>query len=116
MLGEVVHFEIIGTDQKLLESFYKDIFSWEITPAMESYSLVKTSQGIGGGIGSKGMFQHSVTFYVHVADIEATFRAVEERGGKRAYGPHPIPDGSQIGGFTDPEGNLIGVLQAGPGM
>jgi len=113
---DIVHFEIIGNDQKALESFYGDIFQWEIKPAMEGYSLVNPGHGIGGGIGSKGMFQHSVTFYVHVHDIAATFAAVENKGGKRAFGPFPIPDGSQIAGFTDPEGNLIGLVQPAPGM
>jgi predicted enzyme related to lactoylglutathione lyase len=116
MLGEIVHFEIIGNDQNRLEGFYKDIFQWEITPVMDGYSLVKPSRGINGGIGARGIFQHSVTFYIHVPNIEETFAAVESNGGKRAFGPFPIPDGSQIAGFTDPEGNLIGLVQAAPGM
>ena len=39
----VVHFEILGRDQKLLEEFYKGVFNWEINPVMEGYSLVKPS-------------------------------------------------------------------------
>jgi predicted enzyme related to lactoylglutathione lyase len=36
MPNPVVHFEIVGKDQQLLESFYKSIFDWQITPAMEA--------------------------------------------------------------------------------
>jgi predicted enzyme related to lactoylglutathione lyase len=46
----VVHFEIPGKDQKLLEAFYKGVFDWEITPMIEGYSLVKPGSGIDGGI------------------------------------------------------------------
>ncbi len=33
MSNPVVHFEILGRDQKLLEEFYKAVFDWETTPA-----------------------------------------------------------------------------------
>ncbi len=63
----VVHFEILGRDQKLLEEFYKGVFNWEITPVTEDYSLAlienkggKTAYGPhhvpGGGI--IGCFTH----------------------------------------------------------
>jgi hypothetical protein len=50
----VVHFEILGKDQALLESFYKDVFGWQMNPVMEGYSLVNPGSGIGGGIGAMG--------------------------------------------------------------
>jgi hypothetical protein len=107
----VVHFEILGRDQKLLEEFYKGVFNWEITPAMEGYSLVKPGSSIGGGIGAMGDARAHVTFYVAVADVAAALALIESKGGKKAFGPHPIPDGGIIAGFTDPEGHLIGLVQ-----
>jgi predicted enzyme related to lactoylglutathione lyase len=112
----VVHFEILGRDQKLLEEFYKGVFNWEITPVMEGYSLVKPGSGIGGGIGAMGEQREHVTFYVAVTDIVAALALIESKGGKTAFGPHPIPDGGIIAGFTDPEGHLIGLVQGPPGM
>jgi hypothetical protein len=112
----VVHFEILGRDQKLLEEFYKDVFNWEITPAMEGYSLVNPGTGIGGGIGVMGEKREHVTFYVAVTNIVAALALIESKGGKKAFGPHPIPDGGIIAGFTDPEGHLIGLVQPPPGM
>jgi hypothetical protein len=112
----VVHFEILGRDQELLEEFYKGVFNWEITPATEDYSLVKPGSGINGGIGAMGEAREHVTFYVAVADIVAALALIESNGGKTAYGPHPIPDGGIIAGFTDPEGHLIGLVQPPPGM
>ena len=111
----VVHFEILGRDQKLLEEFYKDVFDWEITPAMEGYSLVKPGSGIGGGIGAMGEVRVHVTFYVAVADVAAALQLIESKGGQKAFGPHPIPDGGIIAGFLDPEGHLIGLVQGPAG-
>ena len=111
----VVHFEILGKDQKLLETFYKDVFNWEIDPVMEGYSLVKPGSGIGGGIGAMGEGRGHVTFYVAVADVTAALELIESKGGKKAFGPHPIPDGGIIAGFLDPEGHLIGLVQGPAG-
>ena len=112
----VVHFEIVGRDMKLLTEFYKGIFNWEITPAMEGYSLVQPRSGIGGGIGAMGEEGGHVTIYVAVEDVAAALELIESKGGKKAFGPHPIPDGGVIAGFLDPEGHLIGLVQGPPGM
>ena len=112
----VVHFEILGLNQKLLEEFYKSIFNWQIDPIMEGYSLVKPGSGIAGGIGAMGEQRQHVTFYVAVADVAAALADIESKGGKTAFGPHPIPDGGIIAGFTDPEGHLIGLVQGPKGM
>lgn len=112
MPSPVVHFEIIGENQQLLEGFYKDVFAWQITPVMEGYSLVaKEEGGIGGGIGAMGAQHRRVTFYVSVPDVEAALVLIESKGGEKAFGPHTVPDGSIVAGFTDPEGNLIGLVR-----
>jgi predicted enzyme related to lactoylglutathione lyase len=114
MGNPVVHFEILGKDKKALEAFYTGIFSWEIDPIMEEYSLVKTGSAPGGGIGAMGPGREHVMFYVGVDDIKATLALIEEKGGKLGFGPHPIPDGGIIAGFHDPEGHLIGLVQGPP--
>jgi len=111
MPNPVVHFEILGKDQKLLEEFYKGVFDWEIEPAMDGYLLVKTGAGIGGGIGAMGEARRHVTFYVAVEDAAAALALIESKGGQKAYGPLPTPDGGLFAGFTDPEGHLIGLVQ-----
>ncbi len=52
-----------------------------------------------------------MTFYVEVADVEAALATIESKGGQKAFGPHPVPTGAIIAGFTDPEGNLVGLVQ-----
>ena len=116
MPNPVVHFELIGKDQQLLEAFYGKLFDWKIESAMPGYSLVQTGAGIGGGIGVSAETPNHVTFYVQVENVEATLAKAESEGARRSFGPHRIPDGSLIGGFFDPEGHMIGVLQPPPGM
>lgn len=45
MLNPVVHFEIVGKDQKLLDAFYKGVFDWQLTPVMDIYSVVAREEG-----------------------------------------------------------------------
>jgi hypothetical protein len=44
-----------------------------------------------------------------VADVEAVLALIESKGGQRAYGPLPTPDGGIFAGFLDPEGHLVGA-------
>ena len=112
MPNPVVHFEILGRDKKALEEFYTSVFDWEIQPVQKDYDFVKSSPGgIGGGIGAMGDGREHVIFYVAVGDVAATLALIESKGGKLGFGPHTIPDGGIIAGFTDPEGHLIGLVQ-----
>jgi predicted enzyme related to lactoylglutathione lyase len=118
----VVHFEIIGKDGERLRSYYSDLFGWEIDAANPmGYGVVQregnvTAEGvgIGGGVagGPEGYDGH-LTFYVEVPDAEAALAKAESLGGSRVMGPDEVPGmGIVIGHFTDPEGHLIGVIQA----
>jgi uncharacterized protein len=108
MGNPVVHFEIIGENQQLLNHFYGSVFDWKIEQVMDGYATVNTGSGIAGAMGEA---RRHVTFYVEVADIHAALALIESKGGKPGFGPHSVPTGAIIGGFTDPEGNLIGLVQ-----
>jgi uncharacterized protein len=119
-MGEpVVHFEIIGTDGEKLQSYYSELFGWDIDADNEmKYGIVaregntnSDGVGIGGGIsgGPEGYGGH-VTFYVQVPDVEAALAKAESLGGTRMMGPDEVMDGLVIGLFNDPEGHVIGVM------
>jgi len=95
----------------VLEAFYKDVFDWQIDPVMDEYSMANTGSGIAGGIGAIGDARRHVTFYVEVDDVNAALALIESKGGQKAFGPHPVPTGAIIAGFTDPEGHLVGLVQ-----
>jgi predicted enzyme related to lactoylglutathione lyase len=44
--------------------------------------------------------------------VEAALKNAEDLGGTRMMGPDKVTEGVVIGQFTDPEGHLIGVLEA----
>jgi len=118
----VVHFEVIGKDGERLQSYYGELFGWEIDANNPmKYGTVQREgntnadgAGIGGGVGSgpEGYDGH-VTFYVEVPDVEAALGRAEELGGSRMMGPDEVMPGLVIGQFSDPEGHLVGVVSSG---
>jgi uncharacterized protein len=117
----VVHFEIIGEDPDKLQSYYSDLFGWEIDADNPmNYGMVQRDAnvnpdgiGIGGGIGPgpEGYSGH-VTFYVEVPDVEAALAKAESLGGSRMMGPEKPMEGVEIGLFNDPEGHTVGVVKS----
>ncbi len=111
----VVHFEIHGKDGKHLQEFYAELFNWKIDANNPmSYGLVTPGEGgpeegVGGGITSgEGPM---VTFYVQVASLNETLKKAEGMGGKTVMPPMDIPEGPTMAQFSDPEGNVIGLVQ-----
>jgi predicted enzyme related to lactoylglutathione lyase len=117
----VVHFEVIGKDGDKLQSYYSELFGWQIDSDNEQkYGIVSREgntnpegAGIGGGI-AKGPdgYEGHVTFYVEVPDVEAALAKAESLGGARVFGPDTILGGLVLGQFTDPEGHVIGLTQS----
>jgi len=117
----VVHFEVVGEDGGKLRDYYSALFGWEIDANNPmNYGIVAREDnlnaegiGVGGGVGQgpEGYGGH-VTFYVEAPDVEAALAKAESLGGSRVMGPEQITDEVQLGQFTDPEGNLIGVIKS----
>ena len=116
----VVHFEMVGTDGERLQSYYAELFGWDIkSDNAMGYGLVDREGntnsegiGIGGGVagGPEGYDGH-LTFYVEVPDVEASLAKAEQMGGSRIMGPDEVMEGLVIGQFADPEGHVVGVIQ-----
>lgn len=118
MGNPVTHFEVVGKDAQALQAFYGEAFGWEMAPAMPSYAMAHPGgeAGINGGIGAAmdGGSGH-VTFYVEVADLEAALTVIERLGGRCVVGPMDVPNGPRLALFSDPEGHVVGLTQAGTG-
>jgi hypothetical protein len=120
----VVHFEIVGRDYDTLERFYSTLFGWKLdrnNPV--GYGMISREDnlnaagiGIGGGImaatGDMAGYPGHSTWYVEVPDVEAALARSEQLGGTRVMGPAPVPGGPTLGQFRDPEGHLVGLVQA----
>jgi predicted enzyme related to lactoylglutathione lyase len=111
-----VHFEVIGKDGEGLVRFYEQLFGWKTEGRPElGYWLVEQEQeGIGGGIGrtQNGADQGHVTFYVRVDDPQAALDKAASLGGKTVMPVTSIPNVVTFALFTDPEGNMVGVVGA----
>ena len=116
----VVHFEVVGKDGEKSRRYYSELFGWEIDADNPmNYGMVQREEntnsegiGIGGGVGGapEGYSGH-VTFYVEVPDVDAALVKAEQLGGKRMMGPLEVTDEVEIGQFTDPDGNVVGVVK-----
>ena len=79
-----------------------------------NYGIVSApnGEGIGGGI-AQAMDQPMVTVYVEVEDLDATLKTAESLGGKTILPLSDVPGGPKLAQFADPDGNIIGLTQAG---
>jgi predicted enzyme related to lactoylglutathione lyase len=49
--------------------------------------------------------------YWHVSDIEAKLAEVTAAGGARKESPRDVGNGRLVATFTDPDGNVLGLIQ-----
>lgn len=115
MPNPVVHFEIQSKQSEALKSFYGDLFGWHIDSSNPmNYGIVDThseGQGIGGGIGDAASGVNRVTFYVQVDDLQALLDKAESMGGKTLMPVTAVMPDVVIALFSDPEGNVIGLVK-----
>jgi len=112
--ARMIHFEIVGRDQKVLQAYYHDLFGWNLdTDNPSGYGMTSADDtGVIVGIGATpdGSAGH-VTGYVTVDDIDATLARATALGGQviaPAFSPGP---GALIALIADPEGHVVGLTQ-----
>ena len=113
MSNSVVHFEITGPDGDRLFDFYSKLFGWKIDASNPmKYGLVQAQdKGIGGGIcASQPGAPPYATIYVGVDDVDKALADAEKLGGKTIVPKTTIPGMVTFAMFTDPAGNLIGLV------
>lgn len=114
MGAPVVHFEIMGGKDGELEKFYGDLFGWSINSNNPlKYGIVDTGGGPGGvngGVGAANDGKSRVSIYAQVSDLQATLNKAEKLGGKTILPPTEVPGGPKLAMFTDPAGNVTGLL------
>ncbi|HVX46072.1 MAG TPA: VOC family protein [Mycobacteriales bacterium] len=112
MTNPVAWFEIEGKDGTALQNFYSGLFGWNVDADNPmNYGMVEAAQsGIGGGIGSSQDGSSRLTFYVQVADLQASLDRAVELGGAVIMPPMDVPDGPTIAMFSDIAGNQVGLM------
>jgi uncharacterized protein len=115
MANPVTWFEIHGPEPERAAAFYTELFGWSTRtfPDM-NYTLIDTHAGAGinGGIGqtTEGQPPHS-PFYAENPDIQALLEKAESLGATTVTPVTDIPDMATFAQFTDPFGNLVGLVQ-----
>ena len=111
---KVIHFEITGKDQRVLQKYWSDLLGWQFdTSAPGGYGMTDHEKtGIVVGVGSAPAGSPGgVTGYVRVADIDATLAKATQLGGSVVM-PKFSPDGSaQLALVADPEGHVVGLSE-----
>jgi len=118
MANPVVHFEVTGKDGKKLQDFYSGVFGWKINADNPmQYGIVDAGDtgGIGGGISAGAGGTRQVTFYIAVDNPQAYLDKVESQGGKTVMPVTEIPGMVMLAQFADPEGNIVGLVDANYG-
>jgi uncharacterized protein len=125
MAGRVVHFEIPFDDGDRARRFYAEVFGWKLQQMPElQYTMVSTGPVTEEGMPSEpgyvngGMFDRAAAGEINkpvltigVDDIDATWKSIEQLGGKPVGEKLAVGDMGFAAYFTDSEGNLIGLWQ-----
>jgi predicted enzyme related to lactoylglutathione lyase len=115
MAHPVMWFEVLGQDGEGLRAFYSGLFGWKIDANNPiKYGLVNTgdARGIPGGVGQSAAGTRPwVTFYVETPDVTASLSKAVGLGGKVVMSRTVTPDVT-MGVFEDPEGHVIGLVEA----
>ena len=115
MGNSIVHVEIAGLNGPELESFYRELFGWEIDHQGEGdlqYGFIKalSEPGLSGGIRHEPGGKPEVVFYVEVDDLNATVKQAEQLGGQTRIAPTDTGN-INFAIITDPQGNPVGMVQ-----
>lgn len=115
MHGKVVWFEVVGRDADKLQGFYGQMFGWKMeqAPSPEPYGMIACEHGgIPGGIGKAPVGPGWSTFYVEVDDLLAAVERAESLGATVTQPPTKLPSGPHLAVLTDPEGHVVGLIEA----
>jgi uncharacterized protein len=109
----VVHWEIQSQAPERLHRFYSEALGWEINANNPmNYGMVnsKGKEGINGGIGGTQGPGSRVTVYAAVPDINSVLDRIATLGGQIVM-PRTDVGPVIMGLYTDPEGNMMGLLE-----
>ncbi len=113
MAARIVQFEIGCRDKTGSAAFYANLFDWRIGGGVNELGLEIADAGLAGHLVSLGHEPHNyVVLYVEVEDIPTTIAAAEGLGGAKIVGPIPIPGGRRFAWLKDPEGTIVGLIDA----
>jgi len=118
LLGRPLWYELMTTDMKAAESFYKTVVGWTTEPfkgTPEPYTVINRSGNVGiGGIMNKPADVKAPPFwgmYIGVPKLEETVTQITRLGGKTHTEVISIPDVGRMQLMMDPQGAAFYLLE-----
>jgi predicted enzyme related to lactoylglutathione lyase len=112
-VGEASWLELMTTDAAAASTFYKDVFGWQPSEAMDmgdmgKYQMFNRGPRMIGGMMNKSKEMAQVppfwAIYFRVPDINAAVDRIKANGGQILNGPMEVPGGDWIVNAMDPQG------------
>ncbi len=120
-MGRVVHFEIPVDDTEHATEFFRQVFGWNIENREGSwgaYLAIQTGEkdkpGIDGAFFRKRLVPPEFARVINtiaVDDIDKHMEMIKDHGGKIVFGKIPYADLGELAYFSDPEGNILGIIE-----
>ena len=113
----IVFWELASHDMEKTVEFFRSVFEWKIefNDRLGFYiipEITSPEKSIDGAVftlkRAKLPFQ---TVYIHVADIEAKAKLIQEKGGFIVDPPSEISGGSKICLFNEPSGVTFAMIE-----
>ena len=117
-MSRVTHFEISAEKPEKVISFYEKAFNWRFEKwggPMEYWMIMTGDEkkpGIDGGLKMRDEMGTNTVNTIDVVDIDESIENVTKNGGKITVPKMAIPGVGWIAYFTDPQGNVFGVMQS----
>ena len=121
-IGDFSWHELATTDWRAALAFYKKLFGWEETSAMEmgargTYQMFGWKDRTLGGMFTKPAGEPGPPAwlaYIKIADTNKAVATIRSLGGKVLNGPMEVPGGSLIAQALDRQGAAVAVDSAKP--
>ena len=110
MSAPIVFFDLAGPDAKVLGSFYRDVFGWEIGPT-GAFSVRLGEPSLRATLRQDPAEK---VLYIGVADVAKALNDVVANGGKIHAPRFEVKGVVVLGLFFDPAGNRMGLVEMGP--
>ena len=106
MAQPIVFFDIAGPDDKMLKSFYRAVFEWELDQTGQLN--VPLASPLKGAIRKDPAEQR---MYLGVPDVSASLSLIDEYGGTVDVPRFEVPGVVVLCLFRDPAGNPLGLVE-----
>ena len=119
-IGEASWHELMTTDAVAAMKFYREVFGWQPSEAMDmgalgKYQMFNRPHGMIGGMMNKPPEMATVpphwAIYFRVPDINAAVERIKANGGRILNGPMEVPGGDQVLNAMDPQGAAFSLHQ-----